>query len=113
SKWPSAMRIAVNISACQLRSRALLGHIAAALNQASMESRRLELEITETVLIEDHPLALDMLVRLRRSGVHLSLDDFGIGYSSLNYLRRLPFDRIKIDRSFTSEAPKKRDTAAI
>ncbi len=112
-KWPAALRVAVNISAYQLRSRALLGHIAAALNHASLESRRLELEITETVLIEDHPLAQDMLLRLRRSGVHLSLDDFGIGYSSLNYLRRLPFDRIKVDRSFTGEAPKKRDTAAI
>ena len=113
SEWPADLRIAVNISAYQLHSRALLGHVATALNQASIESQRLEIEITETVLIEDDPLALDVLARLRRSGVHLSLDDFGIGYSSLNYLRRLPFDRIKIDRSFTSEAPKKRDTAAI
>jgi diguanylate cyclase (GGDEF)-like protein len=113
SAWPANLRVAVNVSAYQLRSRALLAHIVSALDQAGIEPHRLEIEITETVLIDDHPMALEVLACLRRSGVHLSLDDFGVGYSSLNYLRRLPFDRVKIDRSFVSEVPKKRDASAI
>ena len=84
----------------QFRSQTLALNVAAALATRGLAASRLELEITEAVLIRDDEAALDMLHQLRELGVRIALDDFGTGYSSLSYLQRFPFDKIKIDRSF-------------
>jgi EAL domain-containing protein (putative c-di-GMP-specific phosphodiesterase class I) len=78
-------------------------HVAATLASSGLPASRLELEITEAVLIRDDEAALDMLHQLRKLGVRIALDDFGTGYSSLSYLQRFPFDKIKIDRSFIKD----------
>jgi len=98
--WPDHVRVAVNVSPVQFRSPSLALHVAAALASSGLPASRLELEITEAVLIRDDEAALDMLHQLRKLGVRIALDDFGTGYSSLSYLQRFPFDKIKIDRSF-------------
>jgi diguanylate cyclase (GGDEF)-like protein len=98
--WPDHVRVAVNVSPVQFRSPALALNVAAALAACGLPASRLELEITEAVLIRDDEAALDMLHQLRKLGVRIALDDFGTGYSSLSYLQRFPFDKIKIDRSF-------------
>ena len=113
SAWPGHIRVCVNVSAFQLRSRALLDQVAAALEEFGLPPERLEIEITETVLVSEDQGPLEILTALRASGVGLALDDFGVGYSSLGYLRRLPFDRIKIDRSFVTDICVDRDSAAI
>jgi diguanylate cyclase (GGDEF)-like protein len=113
ASWPMPLRVAVNVSPLQLRSPALVGQVIAALRDSGLPERLLEIEVTENALIDDHPLACHVLTTLRHAGVRLALDDFGVGYSSLNYLRRLPFDRIKIDRSFMSESSHDPDAAAI
>jgi diguanylate cyclase (GGDEF)-like protein len=100
--WPSQVRIAVNVSPTQFRSRTLALKVAAALARTGLSPERLELEITEAVLIQDHQAAIESLDQLRALGVSIALDDFGTGYSSLSYLHRFPFDKIKIDRSFIS-----------
>ncbi len=101
--WPDHVRIAVNVSPVQFRSRTLAIKIAAALSESGLDPRRLELEITEAVLIADDDAALVALNQLRELGVRIALDDFGTGYSSLSYLQRFPFDKIKIDRTFVKE----------
>jgi len=101
--WPDHVRIAVNVSPVQFRSRTLSLKVAAALAESGLDPRRLELEITEAVLIADDDAALVALNQLRDLGVRIALDDFGTGYSSLSYLQRFPFDKIKIDRSFVKE----------
>jgi diguanylate cyclase (GGDEF)-like protein len=98
--WPDHVRVAVNVSPVQFRSPSLALNVAAALATCGLPASRLELEITEAVLIRDDEAALDMLHQLRKLGVRIALDDFGTGYSSLSYLQRFPFDKIKIDRSF-------------
>jgi diguanylate cyclase (GGDEF)-like protein len=98
--WPDHVRVAVNVSPVQFRSQSLALNVAAALAACNLPASRLELEITEAVLIRDDEVALDMLHQLRKLGVRIALDDFGTGYSSLSYLQRFPFDKIKIDRSF-------------
>ena len=98
--WPDHVRVAVNVSPVQFRSPSLALNVAAALAACGLAASRLELEITEAVLIRDDEAALDMLHQLRKLGVRIALDDFGTGYSSLSYLQRFPFDKIKIDRSF-------------
>jgi diguanylate cyclase (GGDEF)-like protein len=100
TNWPSDVRIAVNVSPIQFRSQTLSLKVASALAEAGLDPRRLELEITEAVLIADDDAALVALNQLRKLGVRIALDDFGTGYSSLSYLQRFPFDKIKIDRSF-------------
>jgi diguanylate cyclase (GGDEF)-like protein len=97
--WPDHVRVAVNVSPVQFRSRTLALNVAAALAASGLPPSRLELEITEAVLIRDDA-ALDALHQLRSLGIRIALDDFGTGYSSLSYLQRFPFDKIKIDRSF-------------
>jgi len=92
--------IAVNLSAKQFHEHDLVGQVQAALEQSGMAPRYLELEITESVLIQEAEAATLTLLRLRELGIQLSLDDFGTGYSSLNYLKRFPLDNLKIDRSF-------------
>jgi EAL domain-containing protein (putative c-di-GMP-specific phosphodiesterase class I) len=90
----------VNVSAIQFKGSNLVATIVSALRQSGLDPRRLELEITESVMLDAGDKALAMLRDLREIGVRVALDDFGIGYSSLGYLRSFPFDRIKIDQSF-------------
>ena len=101
--WPGQVRLAVNVSPIQFRSKTLALRVATALRDSGLAADRLELEITEAVLIRDDDEALVILHQLRDLGVRIALDDFGTGYSSLSYLRRFPFDKIKIDRSFVSD----------
>jgi len=99
-------RIAVNLSSKQFsRPARLLDCVLFALRQSGLNPSQLELEITETILIDDRPEIADLINQLDRIGVRLSIDDFGTGYSALNYLQRFPFDVLKIDRSFTSQMP--------
>ena len=113
ARWPSDIRVCINVSAHQLRSRAICSLVAKSLDAFGLSPDRLEIEITESIFIGDHPLARQILGELRGSGVRLALDDFGTGYSSLGYLRRLPFDRIKIDRSFVAEIASDAGSQAI
>jgi diguanylate cyclase (GGDEF)-like protein/PAS domain S-box-containing protein len=98
--WPLNIRLAVNVSPVQFRSHAFSLKVANTLATTGLAPSRLELEITEAVLIRDDDAALNLLQHLRNIGVRIALDDFGTGYSSLSYLRRFPFDKIKIDRCF-------------
>jgi diguanylate cyclase (GGDEF)-like protein len=101
--WPDHIKIAVNVSPVQFRSGTLALKIMAALAASGLPAGRLELEITEAVLIRDDEAALAILHQLRAIGVRIALDDFGTGYSSLSYLQRFPFDKIKIDRCFVND----------
>ncbi|MBR1086058.1 EAL domain-containing protein [Bradyrhizobium manausense] len=101
--WPDDIRLAVNVSPVQFKSGTLALKIMAALAASNLPASRLELEITEAVLIRDDETALAILHQLRAIGVRIALDDFGTGYSSLSYLHRFPFDKIKIDRCFVSD----------
>ena len=101
SKWPSHVKVAVNLSPVQFQKAAgLIDDVEHALAASRLAANRLELEITESVLLQDSAFTLDILHRLRNLGVRISMDDFGTGYSSLSYLRQFPFDKIKIDQSF-------------
>jgi diguanylate cyclase (GGDEF)-like protein len=113
ASWPGALRVAVNLSAAQLTGQDLVANVTKALRDAGLPADRLELEITESVMLNDTVATLATLHRLRDLGVHIALDDFGTGYSSLSYLRRFPFDRIKIDQSFVREMPRQPDCGAI
>jgi diguanylate cyclase (GGDEF)-like protein len=101
--WPDQVMLAVNVSPVQFKSKTLALKVASALARSGLSAHRLELEITEAVLIRDDEEALTTLLQLRELGVRISLDDFGTGYSSLSYLQRFPFDKIKIDRSFVND----------
>ena len=113
ASWPADIRIAVNVSPVQFRSETLPLKVAAILAETGLDPRRLELEITEDVLIADDDAALATLNQLRALGVHIALDDFGTGYSSLQYLQRFPFDKIKIDRAFVKEVTRNSSSASI
>jgi diguanylate cyclase (GGDEF)-like protein len=106
AKWPSHVKIAVNLSPTQFRSRALSQVVISALRAAGVAPSRLELEITEEILLGHSRETLAVLEQLRKLGIQIVMDDFGIGYSSLNYLRLFPFDKIKIDRSFVNDLSK-------
>jgi diguanylate cyclase (GGDEF)-like protein len=112
-KWPSEVKVAVNLSAVQFRSRNLVEVVISALAQSGLPPKRLELEITETVFLAETETNLAILHQLRELGVSISMDDFGTGYSSLSYLRSFPFDKIKIDRSFVKDLAKRSDCVAI
>ena len=101
--WPSRVKLAVNVSPIQLKSPTLALRITGALAASGLPADRLEIEITEAVLIHDDESALAILHQLRAIGVRIALDDFGTGFSSLSYLKRFPFDKIKIDRCFISD----------
>ncbi len=101
--WPDHIKLAVNVSPVQFKSGTLALKIVAALAASGLAANRLELEITEAVLIRDDEAALEILHQLRGIGVRIALDDFGTGYSSLSYLQRFPFDKIKIDRCFVND----------
>ena len=103
--WPEKVRVAVNLSPGQFSNPKLEAEIADALSESGLPPGRLELEVTETLLLQDDEANTDLLRALRKLGVHFAMDDFGIGYSSLGYLRRFPFDKIKIDRSLIQDLP--------
>jgi diguanylate cyclase (GGDEF)-like protein len=111
--WPDQIKVAVNVSPIQFRSQALALKVAAALAASGLPAHRLELEVTETVLIRDDDVALTMLHHLRALGVRIALDDFGTGYSSLKYLQQFPFDKIKIDRCFIKDVAESEGSACI
>lgn len=111
--WPTATRVAVNLSAVQLRSNQFARSVFAALAASSLTPNRLELEITESVLLQDSEATLAILHQLRSFGIRICMDDFGTGYSSLSYLRSFPFDKIKIDRTFVAEVNDREDCRAI
>jgi diguanylate cyclase (GGDEF)-like protein/PAS domain S-box-containing protein len=111
--WPEEVRVAVNLSPLQFRTGNLLSIVMDALKQSGLPARRLELEITETLLLEKSSQVLATLHALRALGVRISMDDFGTGYSSLSYLRSFPFDKIKIDQSFVRDLAANRDAQAI
>ncbi|QKC93138.1 EAL domain-containing protein [Mesorhizobium sp. NZP2234] len=112
ASWPPGLRIAVNVSAVQLRSSGFARSVISALAFSGVPAAQLELEITETVLMDESKAVLKTLRQLRELGIRIALDDFGTGYSSLGYLRRFPVDKIKIDRSFIGDMAN-HDTAAI
>ncbi len=112
-KWPSRIRVAVNLSPAQFQAPDLVGTVARILADSGLPSNRLELEITESVLLTHSAENIATLHRLRGLGVSIGLDDFGTGYSSLSYLQAFPFDKIKIDRSFVSEMSAQDACAAI
>src|SRR5258706_2995920 len=111
--WPDDVRVAVNLSPSQFRTGNLLSVVMDALKHSGLPARRLELEITETLLLEKSSQVLATLHALRALGVRISMDDFGTGYSSLSYLRSFPFDKIKIDQSFVRDLGANRDAQAI
>ena len=111
--WPQDVDVAVNLSPVQFKNPNLVSSVKAALAASGLAPNRLELEITESVLLQNSETTLAVLHELRAFGVRISLDDFGTGYSSLSYLRSFPFDKIKIDRSFVSELATRDDSMAI
>ncbi len=111
--WPEHIKIAVNLSPVQLRSQNLVPTVASALARSGLTSGRLELEITETVMLQDRAATLSTLLQLRALGARISMDDFGTGYSSLSNLKKFPFDKIKIDRSFIHDMGEHPDSVAI
>jgi diguanylate cyclase (GGDEF)-like protein/PAS domain S-box-containing protein len=112
-KWPAHITIAINLSPLQFRSGNLVETVRSALEQSGLSPHRLELEITETVLLEDNDVNHAVLHQLQSLGVRIAMDDFGTGYSSLSYLRRFPFNKIKIDGSFVRELPDSLDCMTI
>ncbi len=111
--WPDGIAVAVNVSPVQFRSAGFVSVVKNALVKSGLPAKRLELEITELVLIQDSEGALMMLNELKELGVSIAMDDFGTGYSSLGYLRSFPFDRIKIDQSFIRDLTKSKESLAI
>jgi diguanylate cyclase (GGDEF)-like protein/PAS domain S-box-containing protein len=111
--WSRKVGVAVNLSAVQFKNPNLVSSVTAALQASGLPPDRLELEITESVLLQNSEGTLGMLHEFRAMGVKISLDDFGTGYSSLSYLRSFPFDKIKIDRSFVQELATRDDSMAI
>jgi diguanylate cyclase (GGDEF)-like protein len=111
--WPDHIRLAVNVSPVQFKSGTLALKVIAALAASGLAASRLELEITEAVLIRDDDAALAVLHQLRAVGVRIALDDFGTGYSSLSYLQRFPFDKIKIDRCFVTDIAEPEGSSCI
>jgi EAL domain-containing protein (putative c-di-GMP-specific phosphodiesterase class I) len=111
--WSQDVHVAVNLSPIQFKNPDLLQSVIAAITDAGLQPGRLELEITESVLLQDSEATLATLHSLRASGVRISMDDFGTGYSSLSYLRSFPFDKIKIDSSFITELATRDDSMAI
>jgi diguanylate cyclase (GGDEF)-like protein len=113
AKWPKHLHVAINLSPVQFRHGDLAGLVHQVLLDTGLEPRRLELEITESVLIDNLPRALSILRRLKALGVRIAMDDFGTGYSSLSNLQAFPFDKIKIDRSFISNLERSAQAATI
>jgi diguanylate cyclase (GGDEF)-like protein/PAS domain S-box-containing protein len=113
ARWPWPIPVAVNLSPVQFRHPGLVQMVADALAEAGLAAGRLELEITESALLQDDQASLSILRELGGLGVRLALDDFGTGFSSLGYLLRFPFHKIKIDRSFVAGLPEGRESKAV
>ena len=113
ASWGADVTVAVNLSAIQFRSKNLVPTIVSALATSRLPASRLEVEITESVLMQENDATLAVLHQLRELGVRISMDDFGTGYSSLSYLRQFPFDKIKIDRSFVRDLAERSDSLSI
>ncbi|WP_230533053.1 putative bifunctional diguanylate cyclase/phosphodiesterase [Microvirga roseola] len=111
--WPENIRVAINLSPAQFNSGFLVDYVRSALSRATLDPSRLELEITESVLLLKNDSTMSALHQLRDLGVRIAMDDFGTGYSSLSYLRAFPFDKIKIDRSFVHELGNNKHSTAI
>jgi diguanylate cyclase (GGDEF)-like protein len=111
--WPPHIMVAVNLSPIQFRTRDIVSEVRAAIAESGIAADRIELEITESALIDDSKLTEGALLGLRALGASIVLDDFGTGYSSLNYLRKYPFQKIKIDRSFVGEIETSQDCLTI
>jgi diguanylate cyclase (GGDEF)-like protein len=113
ANWPSPLKVAVNLSPVQFRNGRLVQDVEHALAMAGLPSRRLELEVTESVLLQQNEATLGILHGLRALGTRISMDDFGTGYSSLSYLHRFPFDKIKIDQSFVRNLAQEKGSLEI
>jgi diguanylate cyclase (GGDEF)-like protein/PAS domain S-box-containing protein len=113
AQWPANIKVSVNLSAVQFHRICPIENFSQVLDEAGLPAERLELEITETVLLQGSDENVETLHQLRRMGISIVLDDFGTGYSSLSYLRMFPFDKIKIDRSFVHELAKSEHCASI
>ncbi len=113
ASWPEPLTVAVNISPTQFRTGDFPGFVHAVLLETGLPASRLELEVTENVLIDDFSRAISILCRLKALGVRIALDDFGTGYSSMSYLHSFPFDKIKIDRAFVGDLEDNRHSMAI
>ncbi|MBK8173954.1 MAG: EAL domain-containing protein [Rhodospirillales bacterium] len=107
------LRLSVNLSPAQFRAPSLAAMVKRALDETGFEPGRLELEITESVLLQETEATLSALYAIKELGVQIAMDDFGTGYSSLSYLRKFPFDKVKIDRSFISDLGRSKNAAAI
>ena len=113
ASWPHSLQVAVNLSPVQFQHGDLVGLVHSVLKETGLAPNRLELEITESVLIGDFTSAVSILRRLKLLGVRIAMDDFGTGYSSLSYLQSFPFDKIKIDKSFIANVDQNPQSAAI
>ena len=113
ASWPQPLRISVNLSPVQFRHGDLVGMVHSALLESGLAAGRLEIEITESVLVDDFDRALSLVRRLKALGVHIVMDDFGTGYSSLQNLQSFPFDKLKIDRSFINNVETNQQSATI
>jgi predicted signal transduction protein with EAL and GGDEF domain len=113
ASWSRDIRVAVNLSAIQFQTGDLVELVGSALRESGLRPDRLELEITETIMMENKDAVSETLASLRALGVRIALDDFGTGYSSLAYLSSFPFDKIKIDRSFVRDVGNRPEAAAI
>ena len=111
--WPENMSVAINLSADQFDRQSLPVDVMSALTESGLSATRLELEITESVLLKDTAVVIDVLHQLKAVGVRIAMDDFGTGYSSLAYLHKFPFDKIKIDRAFVAGIDTKPSSRAI
>ncbi len=113
ANWPDNICVAVNVSAVQFGHDSLVEYVMGAIAEAGIAPSRLELEITETIFLEDSERTLETLHVIRDAGVRVVMDDFGVGYSSLSYLRRFPFDKLKLDRSFVQNSKTNVESRAI
>lgn len=113
ASWPESLRVAINASVVQLKHPDFVGTLMAAMTRAGLPPERIEIEVTESALLDDSPTTLAVLQKLQMLGVRVALDDFGTGWSSLSYLNRHRFDRIKIDRSFVKGISDRRNEAII
>ena len=111
--WPEHVRVSVNLSPVQFRKAGLIDIVKGVLASSGLDARRLEVEITESVLLQNNAANLEALFQLRALGLTIALDDFGTGYSSLSYLQRFPFDKLKIDQSFVRELETQPDSLSI